>query len=59
MAAARTKLEALITNDPEHPAIREFMVTLETTLALPCEDHHKVAILQRAIKSLENILTIG
>ena len=59
MSQARTKLEALIANDTEHPAIREFIVTLETTLALSCEDKYKVEILQRAVKALERILTIG
>ena len=64
MSNARTKLEGAITNDPEHPAIREFITKVELVLeaankqanikgdvAALCVIHLEMTILKRTMFS--------
>lgn len=56
MPRARTTLEALISNDPEHPAIPLFVVSLQVTLALPCDDSTKIEAIKHLVENLEKRL---
>lgn len=62
MSQARTKLEALITNDPENPAIRYFLVLTQRVLEsknVKGREEAAISILQEELISLENKLTYG
>ncbi len=59
VAAARTKLEALIANDPEHPAIRDFIVCLEVILAVEGHEKTNIEAIRHLLEKLENKLTAG
>lgn len=54
---ARSTLEALIINDPEHPAIRLFVVSLEVALEMDCRDDVKIAAIKHLLGKLERRLT--
>lgn len=56
MAEARSTLEALIANDPEHPSIRLFLVSLEVALALECPADVKVDAIKHLLQKLEKRL---
>lgn len=59
MAQARSTLEALITNDPEHPAIRTFIVSIEVILALPPgDDTTKVEAIAHLVENLKKRLQL-
>lgn len=62
MSEARTKLEALVANDPEHPAIRYFLILTQHILEsknLKGREEAAIKILQEEMISLENKLTSG
>lgn len=42
MATARSTLEALLVNDPEHPAIREFVIKAQEILAIAAKEDSTV-----------------
>lgn len=59
MAHARSTLEALVWNDPEHPAIRTFVVAVQVAVDLPSDDTLKVEAIKQLVKILERRLTSG
>jgi hypothetical protein len=59
MTQARSTLEALVTNDPEHPAIRTFIVAIQVAVDLPGDDSLKVEAIKQLVKILERRLTSG
>jgi len=62
MTTAKSTLEALIANDPEHPAIRHFLVLAQRVLEsknLKGREKAAVRVLQEEMIVLENKLTTG
>ena len=53
MSHAKSTLDALLANDPENPAIRDFITFVEEILSIKKSDQIKIILVDAALRTLQ------